>query len=145
MASMFVAVVLCIGFVSCSDDDDEDTKDVSIIGNWKMTKCEFWDENEQGVMTHFTGKDAEDELGEMFDLEMNEDNRGYVVAGTDKVSFGYSYSALNKKVTFSTLGDFFEDSETEFLIKTLNTTTLVIRYYVVNDSEEGWQFTFSRK
>ena len=43
LLSYFMVIALCVGFVSCSDDDDEKNYSTLIVGTWQLTHTKGWE------------------------------------------------------------------------------------------------------
>ncbi|MCD8030656.1 MAG: hypothetical protein LUF85_07520 [Bacteroides sp.] len=74
---VFIAIVLCIGFASCSSDDDKevDITTDNLLGTWRATYEEGW-WIEDGEKTNYTSDDWEDWDDYIMTVQLNEDGSG---------------------------------------------------------------------
>lgn len=112
--------VLCVGFVSCSDDDDEDYSK-SIIGTWEMTNTkgwyyavgndkEYWDENA--------------EAGE-YQITFKSDNTGYSYEDGE-FDGNFKWSLNDGKLKIFATNEDGEEKNDEATIKELTSNKLVL-------------------
>ena len=52
--SIMLVAMLCVGFASCSKDDNDEGESASskIIGTWHYVGCEYWDYDEGALIGH---------------------------------------------------------------------------------------------
>ena len=124
---LLVVTVLSVGFVSCSDDDNDKDDTTQIVGKWEFTKLEFWEAgNESNV-------ESENRSGDYWTF--NADKSGY---DTDEES-NFTWSISSDKLTLvypNNLGTY------SFTIESFNSKTLIVLY---KDSEGYWRSTYQKR
>ena len=83
--AMMVAVVLCVGFASCSSDDDEggSGNTGSIVGTWQLVVEEEYDESGELL-------DSDNVKGEQIYYRFNNDMTGFEYERGRKYPFTYT-------------------------------------------------------
>lgn len=93
-----LVAVLCLGFASCSDDDD-DYDPAELVGTWQWVRSEGWEINDEGKRVPFD----EDYTEDLDFYVFNADNTGYYYWGGNpaNVNDDFTWSLKGNKITIS--------------------------------------------
>jgi len=123
-----MVTVLSVGFISCSDDDDDADYSTSIVGSWQLSHSKGWDIYNGNKDTW---DDAEDDTFWVF----NSDGTGYNYYSYETGKFYFDWSIKNDVLTV-----YEEGGDTDkYTIKQLTSDKLVV-FHTWNspeDKEEG--------
>jgi len=121
---LVMVTVLSVGFVSCSDDDDDADYSTSIVGSWQLSHSKGW-EIYNGDRE--TWDDAEDDEFWVF----NSDGTGYgYEVGYEKDKYYFDWSIKGDVMTFQ--GEMDMD---KCIIKQLTSDKLVV-FHTWNNKPE---------
>lgn len=136
----FLMMALCVGFTSCSDDDDEKGGQItgSIVGTWQTTwskgygydkiynESDKWDEAYTEDIFVFNSNGT----GCLYDEEdYYEDEEDY------HEDFTWTLSGRTLTIVY---GDEDEDDIEKYYVNTLSGSTLVIIYHEKDENEEEY-------
>ncbi len=117
-----VAVMMCVNFAACSDDDDEDTPNNPLIGTWQETD----DKNDYIIWTFKTDGTGVEEGFYQGDFE-------------DPASFTYTYDNKTSILVINYDAYAGEDFETDSYDVTINGNTMTTK-----DREYGYKSTWKK-
>lgn len=142
LLSMMMVAMLCVGFTSCGDDDDDDdvpgqVTGTGLVGVWQQTAVEnhfYGGTSESEDFTPFEKfyqhylKFNENGTGKEYEYEYDpEDGGEWYIDG-----FSYHYDAKNLTITN-------DDGVVAAEVRTLDSTTLVIKFKDTDDNDVEYQ------
>lgn len=134
VAVVAVSALLCAGFVSCSNDDEESSGDsvpAELIGTWNVDEGYTITFNKNGkgyIEGYFDNEDEDDD-------EYESAVRKLITraVSTQRINFTYTYDATLRKLTLSAQGE-----TNVFIIQSISATHLVLV------DEDGDELTASK-
>ena len=131
-------MALCIGFTACDDDDEGIDGDAStlILGTWEA----YW---EKGYETSDGEKDTWDKSPEETEsYTFKKDGSGITTYGDESMNFTWNISNNKLRITLQNK----HNEVFEFVIKTLNSATLVLTDYEKDEYGEVYnEITLKKK
>lgn len=125
-----LAVVMCMNFVSCGDDDDDDKNDnaVSLVGKWKVEKSNYEGETEPwDGLPYFVVTESH--------LYFTDD------AGKDKSDYcTYTYDADKKVINAK-----YVEREYSYIIKVIKLTDTEFQWQWDEDGKDKWTTLYCKK
>lgn len=111
LTTTLMMLLLCVGFVSCNDNGDEDSSDALIVGTWRR---DFKFEDLVGELYHMYVFNS-DGTGSYQEIDEDEDDYTY-----EKITYKYNEKTSRLTVT-SQYGDIYE-----YNVLSLTKTELVL-------------------
>lgn len=114
MNKILILIIAVATITSCSKNDDDDSTMNEIVGEWKLTKAEFYGKNSSGNIELFSIDYSNENITYNFNL-----NNELIVSGGENV--GYNNGEYDYVFEEDYLSGFPSEGETKMLLVKINT------------------------